>query len=103
MVIIQADAEGPILENSRCPTARCCYVENGQQVQRRARCLCKWDPAHDPIIAEDGGKVRFDEIVEGETLRKERDTRPAPSAGSSWSTRATCTRRSSSRTTAARV
>ena len=26
-----------------------------------------------PILAERGGRVRFEEIVEGETLRKERD------------------------------
>ena len=27
-----------------------------------------------PIIAEVGGRVRFEDIIEGETLRKERDT-----------------------------
>src|SRR4029077_14989585 len=35
--------------------------------------LVKWDPHMIPILAEVGGKIRFDEIVETETLRKERD------------------------------
>jgi DNA-directed RNA polymerase subunit beta' len=47
-------------------------VEEGQQVQP-GTVLCRWDPHMTPIIAEEGGRVRFDEIVEGETVRKERD------------------------------
>jgi DNA-directed RNA polymerase subunit beta' len=35
--------------------------------------LFKVDPHLTPILAESGGRVRFEEIVEGETLRKERD------------------------------
>ena len=52
-----------------------------------------------PILAEVGGKVRFDEIVEGETLAQGTRRAVVPNATSSWNTRATCTRRSSSRTT----
>jgi DNA-directed RNA polymerase subunit beta' len=47
-------------------------VEDGQQVQP-GQTLCKWDPHMTPILAEEGGRVRFEEIVEGETVRKERD------------------------------
>jgi DNA-directed RNA polymerase subunit beta' len=47
-------------------------VEEGQQIQPGA-VLCRWDPHMTPIIAEEGGRVRFEEIVEGETVRKERD------------------------------
>src|SRR5436190_17881779 len=47
-------------------------VEDGQQIQPLT-ILCKWDPHMTPILAEVGGKIRFDEIEEGETLRKERD------------------------------
>ncbi len=47
-------------------------VEEGQQVQP-GMLLCRWDPHMTPIIAEEGGRVRFEEIVEGETVRKERD------------------------------
>src|SRR5438105_11862040 len=47
-------------------------VEEGQQVQP-GQIMVKWDPHMIPILAEVGGRIRFDEIVEGETLRKERD------------------------------
>ena len=35
--------------------------------------LCEWDPHNIPILAEVGGKVRFDDIVEGETMKIETD------------------------------
>ena len=35
--------------------------------------LCEWDPHSIPILAEVGGKVRFEDIVEGETMRIEKD------------------------------
>ena len=35
--------------------------------------LCEWDPHIIPILAEVGGKVRFEDIVEGETMRIEKD------------------------------
>jgi DNA-directed RNA polymerase subunit beta' len=61
-----------ILENYSVPNGSMLLVEEGQTVQP-GQLLCKWDPHMIPILAEVGGKVRFDEIVEGETLRKERD------------------------------
>jgi DNA-directed RNA polymerase subunit beta' len=47
-------------------------VENGQQVNER-QILCRWDPHITPIISECPGRIRFDDIVEDQTLRKERD------------------------------
>jgi DNA-directed RNA polymerase subunit beta' len=61
-----------ILENYSVPNGSMLLVEAGQTIQP-GQLLCKWDPHMIPILAEIGGKVRFDEIVEGETLRKERD------------------------------
>ncbi len=61
-----------ILENYSVPNGAVLDVEDGQQIQVGTR-LCHWDPHMIPILAEVGGKIRFDEIVEGETLRKERD------------------------------
>jgi DNA-directed RNA polymerase subunit beta' len=60
-----------ILESFSIPNGATLLVEEGQEVER-GQWLCKWDPHQVPILAEVGGKVRFDEIVEGETLRKER-------------------------------
>jgi DNA-directed RNA polymerase subunit beta' len=61
-----------ILESFGVPNGAILVVEEGQQVQP-GQVLVKWDPHMTPILAEVGGRVRFDEIEEGETLRKERD------------------------------
>jgi DNA-directed RNA polymerase subunit beta' len=61
-----------IQETFGVPNGAMLMVEDGQQVQP-GQVLIKWDPHMIPILAEVGGRIRFDEIVEGETLRKERD------------------------------
>ena len=61
-----------VLESFAVPNGAILDVEEGQQVQPTQR-LCHWDPHMIPILAEVGGRIRFDEIIEGETLRKERD------------------------------
>ena len=60
------------LETFSVPNGSMLMVENGATV-KVGDVLIKWDPHITPIIADRTGKVRFDEIVEGETLRKERD------------------------------
>ncbi len=60
------------LDQYSIPNGSMLLVEEGQHVQP-GQLLCKWDPHMIPILAEVGGKIRFDEIVESETLRKERD------------------------------
>ncbi len=61
-----------ILEEYTIPNGAILQVTDGQQVQR-GTVLAKWDPHRIPILAERGGRIRFEDIVEGETLRKERD------------------------------
>ncbi|HEV3257243.1 MAG TPA: DNA-directed RNA polymerase subunit beta' [Gemmataceae bacterium] len=65
-------AKDRIQETFAVPNGATLVVEEGQQVQP-GQVLIKWDPHMIPILAEVGGRVRFDEVVEGETLRKERD------------------------------
>src|SRR5262249_12219505 len=60
------------LEEFSVPNGSILFVEEGQAVQPK-QVLCKWDPHMIPILAEVGGKIRFEEIEEGVTLRKERD------------------------------
>ncbi|MGE0142876.1 MAG: DNA-directed RNA polymerase subunit beta' [Planctomycetota bacterium] len=48
-------------------------VEEGQDV-KIGTVLCSWDPHHNPILAEVGGIVRFEDILESKTMRLERDT-----------------------------
>jgi DNA-directed RNA polymerase subunit beta' len=64
--------KGIELEHYTVANGSMLLVEDGQQVQP-GQTLCKWDPHMTPILAEEGGRVRFEEIVEGETVRKERD------------------------------
>ncbi|HWY85579.1 MAG TPA: DNA-directed RNA polymerase subunit beta' [Gemmataceae bacterium] len=61
-----------ILEEYSIPNGADLFVQEGQTVQP-GQILVKWDPHRIPILAERGGRIRFDDIVEGETLRKEKD------------------------------
>jgi DNA-directed RNA polymerase subunit beta' len=61
-----------ILETYSIPNGAVLMVDDKQHVQP-GQVLAKLDPHRIPILAERGGRVRFEEIVEGETLRKERD------------------------------
>ena len=47
-------------------------VEDGQQITRGTM-LCEWDPHNVPLLSEVGGKVRYEDIVEDETMRIEVD------------------------------
>jgi DNA-directed RNA polymerase subunit beta' len=66
------DKAGKELESYPVPNGAVLLVENGAQVAER-QVMCRWDPHITPIIAEQDGRVRFDEILEDQTLRKERD------------------------------
>ena len=54
------------------PDGAAMIVHDGQQINR-GQMLCEWDPHNIPILAEVGGKVRFDDVVEGETMKVETD------------------------------
>ncbi|VTS01591.1 DNA-directed RNA polymerase subunit beta' [Tuwongella immobilis] len=60
-------------ERYQVPNGAVLMVEDGQEVQP-GDVLCRWDPHSIPIFCEEGGKVRFEDIKEGETLRKERES-----------------------------
>ena len=49
-------------------------VDDGQAV-KAGDTLCQWDPHHVPIISEFAGKIRYEDLVEGKTLKIERDAR----------------------------
>jgi DNA-directed RNA polymerase subunit beta' len=61
-----------ILETYLIPNGAILKVDDKQQVAT-GTVLAVMDPHRVPILAERGGRIRFEEIVEGETLRKERD------------------------------
>jgi DNA-directed RNA polymerase subunit beta' len=49
-------------------------VADGQEI-KMGDSLCTWDPHHTPILSEFAGRIRFEDLVEGKTLRIERDGR----------------------------
>jgi DNA-directed RNA polymerase subunit beta' len=66
------DAKGRELEKNEIPTGAILEVEENQEVPAGS-VLCKWDPHSIPILAETGGKVRYEDVMEGETMRMEKD------------------------------
>jgi DNA-directed RNA polymerase subunit beta' len=67
------DSKGKSVETFVVLNGAILKVQDGDQVPPNT-VLCRWDPHVTPILCDCDGKVRFDEIVEGQTLRKERDT-----------------------------
>ncbi len=70
--ILLMDDKGRELEKYEIPAGATILVEEDTQV-KPGNILCRWDPHSIPILAEVGGKVRYEDIVEGETMRLEKD------------------------------
>ncbi len=66
------DPKGRELEKYDVPTGAELMVEENQEV-KAGEVVCQWDPHSIPILAEVSGKVRYEDIVEGETMRMEKD------------------------------
>ena len=66
------DAKGRELEKYEVPNGAILRVEENQTV-KAGQVLCEWDPHSIPILSEVAGKVRYEDVVEGETLRIEKD------------------------------
>ncbi len=66
------DPKGRELEKYEIPAGSHLLVEENKEVPL-GTVLCKWDPHSIPILAEVGGKVRYEDIIEGETMRLEKD------------------------------
>ena len=70
--ILVLDPKGRELEKYEVPAGANLAVSENQQVEPGAL-LCQWDPHAIPHLAEVSGKVRFEDIIEGETMRMEKD------------------------------
>jgi DNA-directed RNA polymerase subunit beta' len=70
--LILLDEEGQIRSRFQVPLGATLDVKDGQQVERGSL-LFAWDPYTNPIITDAGGKVRFVDIVDDETVREELD------------------------------
>ena len=58
------------LDKFKVPYGATILVEDGQKV-KAGTVLFQWDPHRTPILAEVGGRIRFVDIVEGETVQTE--------------------------------
>ena len=66
------DAKGREVEKYEVPTGATLLVEENQQVKAGQK-LCQWNPHTIPILAEVAGKIRYEDVVEGETMKLDKD------------------------------
>jgi DNA-directed RNA polymerase subunit beta' len=67
------DERGRELEKYDVPNGAALRVKENEKV-KAGQLLCEWDPHSIPILSEVAGKVRYEDVVEGETLRYEKDS-----------------------------
>jgi len=72
--ILLMDDKGREIDRYSIPTGATLLVAVGDLVQP-GDTICTWDPHHVPIISEFAGIVRYEDLVEGRTLKIERDAR----------------------------
>ena len=66
------DPKGREIEKYEVPAGATLLVQENTEIVAGA-ILCQWNPHAIPILAEVSGKVRFEDVVEGETMRLEVD------------------------------
>ena len=66
------DSKGREIEKHEVPNGAVLHVEENQEV-KAGSVLCEWNPHSIPILAEVPGKIRYEDVVDGETMRTEKD------------------------------
>jgi DNA-directed RNA polymerase subunit beta' len=66
------DAKGAELEKFDIPAGAILKVKENDEI-KAGTVLVQWDPHSIPILSESAGKVRYEDVIEGETLRVEKD------------------------------
>jgi len=64
------DPKGRELEKYDVPNGAEMKVADGHPVAKGG-VICEWDPHNIPILAEVGGRVRYEDVIDGETMRVE--------------------------------
>ncbi|MEM1061996.1 MAG: DNA-directed RNA polymerase subunit beta', partial [Planctomycetota bacterium] len=70
--IVLTDEKGRELETTKIPNGATLLVEEGDSV-KAGDIVCEWDPHSVPVIAEVGGKVRFEDLIEGVSVVTEKE------------------------------
>ena len=68
--ILICDDRGRQIDQYSVPSGAALAVVEGQRVES-GMILCQWDPHALPVVAESGGRVRFEDCVEGQTVKTE--------------------------------
>jgi DNA-directed RNA polymerase subunit beta' len=66
------DDRGREVESYAVPAGATLKVREGEKIAE-GTILCEWNPYSIPILSEVTGKIRFEDIVDGETMRTERE------------------------------
>ncbi len=66
------DDKGTELEKFDIPAGAILKVNENDEV-KPGTVLVQWDPHSIPILSEVAGRVRYEEVIEGETVRREKD------------------------------
>jgi len=72
--VILVDEKEREIEKYIIPAGSVLKIAEGGKVKPRDL-IAQWDPHNVPIIAGKGGKIRYEEIIKGETMMEERDPR----------------------------
>ncbi len=70
--IILVDPKGREMEKYTIPNGAVLMVAEEEEIIE-GQVLCQWDPHSVPILAEVGGKVRYEDLVEGRSIKSETD------------------------------
>jgi DNA-directed RNA polymerase subunit beta' len=70
--VIVVDPKDRELEKYTVPNGATLLVSENEEV-KEGQVICQWDPHSVPILAEVGGRVRWEDCVEGRSLRTEQD------------------------------
>ncbi|MER3417046.1 MAG: DNA-directed RNA polymerase subunit beta' [Gemmataceae bacterium] len=70
--LVIVDHRGRELDRYQPPYGAILEVDDNMPVKAGQK-LCHWDPHSKPLLASVGGRIRFQDIVPGETTRVERD------------------------------
>ncbi|MFN7177163.1 MAG: DNA-directed RNA polymerase subunit beta', partial [Thermaurantiacus sp.] len=70
--VLIVDADGRELSAQKVPFGAVLSVEDGKPIEKGAR-IADWDPYTRPIITDRRGKVKYQDLVEGQTLKEEVD------------------------------
>jgi DNA-directed RNA polymerase subunit beta' len=72
MQVLIVDADGKERQSFKLPFGAKLKVDEGASVKRGDR-VADWDPYSTPIITEVGGRVRFEDVIDGVSARDEFD------------------------------